>query len=35
MRKVVNLQEKNGEAKYYQVRQFLQLVQQNHLELGE
>jgi len=35
VQKVVNLQEENGKAKYYQVRQFLQLVQQNHLELGE
>jgi len=35
VRKVINLQEENGKAKYYQVRQFLQLVQQNHLELGE
>jgi predicted RNA binding protein YcfA (HicA-like mRNA interferase family) len=35
VRKIVNLQEENGKAKYYQVRQFLRLVEQNHLELGE
>jgi predicted RNA binding protein YcfA (HicA-like mRNA interferase family) len=32
---LVNLQEKNGKAKPYQVRQFLQLVEQYDLELGE
>jgi signal recognition particle GTPase len=30
----VNLQEKNGKAKPYQVREFLQLVEQYDLELG-
>jgi predicted RNA binding protein YcfA (HicA-like mRNA interferase family) len=32
---LLNLQEKNGKAKAYQVRQFLQLVEQYDLELGE
>jgi predicted RNA binding protein YcfA (HicA-like mRNA interferase family) len=32
---LVNLQEKNGMAKPYQVRQFLQLVEQYDLELGD
>jgi predicted RNA binding protein YcfA (HicA-like mRNA interferase family) len=32
---LVNLQEKNGKAKPYQVRQFLQLVEQYDLELGD
>lgn len=32
---LVNLQEKNGKAKPYQIRQFLQLVEQYDLELGD
>ena len=32
---LVNLQEKNGKAKPYQVREFLQLVEQYHLELED
>ncbi len=32
---LVNLQEKNGKAKPYQVRQFLQLVEQYDLEIGD
>jgi len=32
---LVNLQEKNGKAKPYQVRQFLQFVEQYDLELGD
>ncbi len=32
---LLNLQEKNGNAKAYQVRQFLQLVEQYDLELGD
>lgn len=32
---LLNLQERNGKAKQYQVRQFLQLVEQYNLDLGE
>jgi predicted RNA binding protein YcfA (HicA-like mRNA interferase family) len=32
---LINLQEKNGKAKPYQVREFLQLVEQYHLELRD
>lgn len=32
---LVNLQEKNGKAKPYQVREFLQLVEQYDLKLGD
>jgi predicted RNA binding protein YcfA (HicA-like mRNA interferase family) len=32
---LVNLQEVNGQAKPYQIRQFLQLVERYDLELGE
>ncbi len=32
---LINLQEKNGKAKAYQVRQFLQLVEEYDLELGD
>jgi predicted RNA binding protein YcfA (HicA-like mRNA interferase family) len=32
---LVNLQEKNGKAKPYQVREFLQLVEEYDLKLGE
>ena len=32
---LVNLQEKNGKAKPYQVREFLQLVEKYDLELGD
>jgi predicted RNA binding protein YcfA (HicA-like mRNA interferase family) len=32
---LVNLQERNGKAKPYQVRQFLELVEQYDLELGD
>jgi len=32
---LVNLQEKNGKAKPYQVRQFLELVEQYDLRLGD
>ncbi len=35
IREIVNLQEVNGKAKPYQVRQFLQLVEQYDLELGD
>lgn len=35
VRKIVNLQEENGKAKSYQVLQFIRIVQQNKLELGE
>ena len=31
----VNIQNRNGKAKPYQVRQFLELVEQYNLELGE
>lgn len=32
---LVNLQEKNGKAKPYQVREFLQLVEEHDLKLGD
>lgn len=32
---LLNLQERNGKAKQYQVYQFLQLVKQNNLTLGD
>ena len=32
---LVNLQEKNGKAKPYQVREFLELVEQYDLKLGD
>jgi predicted RNA binding protein YcfA (HicA-like mRNA interferase family) len=32
---LVNLQEKNGKAKPYQIRQFLELVEQYDLRLGD
>ncbi len=32
---LVNLQEKNGKAKPYQVRQFLELVEKYNLDLGD
>jgi hypothetical protein len=32
---MVNLQRVKGKAKPYQVRQFLRLVEQYHLELGD
>lgn len=32
---LINLQEKNGKAKPYQVREFLRLVEEYDLELGE
>ena len=32
---LINLQEKNGKAKPYQVREFLQLVEQYNLKLGD
>lgn len=32
---LINLQEKNGKAKPYQVREFLQLVEKYKLELGD
>jgi len=32
---LVNLQEVNGKAKPYQVRQFLELVEEYDLELGD
>jgi predicted RNA binding protein YcfA (HicA-like mRNA interferase family) len=32
---IVNLQNRKGKAKPYQVRQFLELVEQYNLELGE
>jgi predicted RNA binding protein YcfA (HicA-like mRNA interferase family) len=32
---LVNLQEKNGKAKPYQVRQFLELVEKYDLDLGD
>ena len=32
---LINLQEKNGKAKAYQVRQFLQLVEEYDLEVGD
>lgn len=35
VREIVNLQNRKGKAKPYQVRQFLQLVEQYNLELGE
>jgi predicted RNA binding protein YcfA (HicA-like mRNA interferase family) len=35
VRQIVNLQESNGKAKPYQVRQFLQLVEQYDLKLGD
>lgn len=35
VRELVNLQEVNGKAKPYQVRQFLQLVELYDLELGD
>ena len=35
VRAVVNLQEENGKAKYYQVQQFLRIVERHNLTLGE
>ncbi len=35
VREIVNLQEVNGKAKPYQIRQFLQLVERYDLKLGE
>ncbi len=35
VRQIVNLQEKNGKAKPYQIRQFLELVEEYDLKLGE
>ena len=35
VRQIVNLQEHNGKAKPYQVRQFLELVEQYDLKLGD
>jgi predicted RNA binding protein YcfA (HicA-like mRNA interferase family) len=35
VRELVNLQDVNGKAKPYQIRQFLQLVEQYNLELGD
>ena len=35
LQEIVNLQEINGKAKPYQVRQFLRLVEQYDLELGD
>lgn len=35
VRELLNLQEVNGKAKPYQIRQFLKLVEQYDLELGE
>lgn len=35
VREVVNLQEVNGKAKPYQIRQFLHLVERYNLELGD
>ncbi len=35
IRRIVNLQEENGKAKHYQVRQFLRLVEQHDLKLGD
>ena len=35
VRELVNLQEVNGKAKSYQVRQFLELVEQYDLKLGD
>jgi predicted RNA binding protein YcfA (HicA-like mRNA interferase family) len=32
---IVNIQDRKGKAKAYQVRQFLELVEQYNLELGE
>jgi predicted RNA binding protein YcfA (HicA-like mRNA interferase family) len=35
VRGIVNLQEENGKAKHYQVRQFLRLVERYSLKLGD
>ena len=35
VRQIVNLQEKNGKAKPYQIRQFLELVEEYDLKLGD
>jgi len=35
VREFVNIQNKKGKAKAYQVRQFLELVEQYNLQLGE
>jgi len=35
VRELLNLQEVNGKVKPYQIRQFLKLVEQYDLELGE
>jgi predicted RNA binding protein YcfA (HicA-like mRNA interferase family) len=35
VRQIVNLQEENGKAKDYQVRQFLRLVERHKLTLGD
>jgi predicted RNA binding protein YcfA (HicA-like mRNA interferase family) len=35
VREMVNLQEVNGQAKPYQIQQFLQLVERYNLELGD
>ena len=32
---IVNMQNRKGKAKPYQIRQFLELVEQHNLELGE
>ena len=35
VKELVNMQEVDGEAKPYQIRQFLRLVERDNLELGE
>jgi len=35
VRELINLQNVNGKAKPYQIRQFLQLVERYNLQLGE
>lgn len=35
VRELVNLQDVNGQAKPYQIRQFLELVERYNLELGD
>jgi predicted RNA binding protein YcfA (HicA-like mRNA interferase family) len=32
---LINIQERNGKAKSYQIREFLQLVERYHLEIGD
>ena len=35
MRELINIQNKKGKAKNYQIRQFLDLIEQYNLDLGD